>query len=150
MMFSASINNVFDMYISPSCTDDDWSWRTGSHLDSFICYFARVRSGDPRIHEPPKLLPPVMVFIELGIRGDEHAWIRYRRGRRRGRSDGLSPTVLNRSQYRFSVAHERKESWVLAGTSDWFVAEERYWCGHERGTAADFRSNERKMRPTRC
>ena len=85
-------------------TDGDLNQRIGPHLDRLIDYLAGVRYSDPRIHKPPKLQPPIMVYIEIGIlmppgdgpRGRGRARIRYRGGQGRGRRDTL-PSILNRS-----------------------------------------------------
>lgn len=94
--------------------DGDGKRVTGSHLDGFIGHFTRVRSSDPRIHEPPELLPPIVVSIEMGV----FVRLRWRfRGRGRARIrcrswygggiHGTLPPVLNRGQYVFPVGHEQ-------------------------------------------
>ena len=67
-MFVASIPNVCDSAMSPlsTRTTTDTSGQD-PHLDRLIGNLSGVRSSDPRVHEPPKLLPPIMIFIEIGI-----------------------------------------------------------------------------------
>ena len=68
MMFLASIINVCGALSALSPRVMTKTQRTGiPHLDRFIGYLTRVRSNYSRVHEPPELLPPVVVFIEIGI-----------------------------------------------------------------------------------
>ena len=110
MRFPASIISVLATLLALPT----WTVTTRSHPDGFIGYFARVLSSDPRIYEPSKLLPPIVVSIEIGV-----VMCFRRRFRRRGRarircggwyrggSHGALPPVLNRGQYAFSVGHGR-------------------------------------------
>lgn len=99
--------------VSPPRTNDDQKQTAEPHLDSLISHFMRVWSRYPRIHESPKLLPPFVVFIKMRVvvrLGDRLrrrgcARIRRRSWHGRGRC-GAVPSILDRSQYAFSVGHE--------------------------------------------
>ena len=124
-MFPASIDSVLHLPLAPP----EWAMtKTGGqdpHLDCFIGRLARVRSGDPRVHKPPKLLPPVVIFIEVGVvmrhrdelHGRRHARTLWRSWHRRGRYGALPP-ILDRSQYALSVGHGRWESTGLESKRD--------------------------------
>ena len=92
MMFVASIPNVYNNAISPPSTQAATNPGGQSpHLYRLIGNLSGVRSSDSGVHEPPKVLPPIMVFIEIrivvgpgdGLRRRGRARVRYRSGRRR-------------------------------------------------------------------
>ena len=114
-------------------TNGDLNQRMEPHLDRLIDYLTGVRPSDPRVHKPPKLLPPIVVFTGIGIlmppgdgpRGRGHAWIRCRGER------GDEGVILFR---RFSIAASMLSRSAMSKMRVcWFEAEEGF-CIRLEGT----------------